>query len=51
MNYKDTDNQFKVLQFLFDNVATPLVSAWIFGLGASFMAWDAWQRISEGGKE
>lgn len=49
MNYKDVGPEFKALQFLFDNVATPLVSTWVFGLGVSFMAWDAWKRITEGG--
>lgn len=51
MNYKDVGSEFKALQFLFDNVATPLVSVWLLGLGTSFMAWDAWKRITEGGKE
>lgn len=51
MNYEDVGPEFKGLQFLFDNVATPLVSAWLLGLGVSLMAWDAWKRITEGGEQ
>ena len=51
MNYEDVGSEFKIIQFLFDKVTTPIVSAWLLGLGASLMAWDAWKRIAEGGKQ
>ena len=51
MNYKDVGPEFKAIQFIFDNVATPLVSMWLLGVGSSFMAWDAWKRITKGGEE